>query len=160
MTISYAFIQITRIDKKFLINLTKSPKYHGIINPIKSHQIRIIHVKMELNLKYIHIYLVFMELMNHIHQLLDQQLAPKAVVNLDPFRRMLVHINEIRSSNMHFWICAYGGNLHPWSGVSLYAEEEAPAEMSMEQDEKFYFSKIAGFGMFYALYISLSNVHL
>ncbi len=128
--------------------------------PIKSHQIRIIHDKMELDHKYIQIYLVFMELPNYIHQSVDQQLAQKAVVHLDPFRRMLSHINEIRSSNMHFWICAHGGNLHPWSGVSLYVEGEAPAELPMDQDEKFYFSKIAGFGMFYVLYIFLCKTYI
>ncbi len=54
---------------------------------------------------------------------------------------------------MHLWIVAFGGNKTKWTNVSLFAECWAPAQVPVKQDEKFYFSKKAGFGMFYALYI-------
>ncbi len=123
-------------------------------NHIKSHEMRIIHPKLNINHNYSNIYSIFMELKNIPHQHIDQQWVPKAEVNLETFRGMLLHINGNRSSNKHFWIFACGGNQHPWTNVSLTAEVRTPAKLAAEQRQKVYFSKMAGFGMFYALYIS------
>ncbi len=77
------------------------------------------------------------------------------MVNLVIFQPMLLHINGNRSCDMHWWVVAFGGNKHQWTHVSLPAEVGAPAILGVEQEQKFYFAKIAGFGMFYALFISL-----
>ncbi len=115
---------------------------------------------MKLNHKHIHIYFVFMHFINIWHQPIDPQMAPKVVVNLGLFRRILLHINENRSWELNFWIFACGGNEHQWTNVSLCAELWEAAKVPVEQEGKFYFSKICGCGMFYALYISLCSVDI
>ncbi len=115
---------------------------------------------MELNHKYIHNYLLFMQLINLIHRSIDSHLALDFEVILSTFLRMLLLIIENRSWNNHFWIFACGGNEHQWTNVSLFAELWGPAKVLVEQEEKLYFSKIRGCGMFYALYTSVCNVDL
>ncbi len=142
------------MNEKFLKNLYKSRKYQSLLTPIKSHQIRVIHGKMELNHKYTHRKLLFIQLLNDIHQSIDSHLALDFWVNLTPFWRVLLHINGNVSLSIHFWIFAYGGNEHPYTFVSLPAEVWVPAILGVEQDQKFHFAKIAAFGMFCSLFIS------
>ncbi len=101
-----------------------------------------------------------MDLLNIIDHLIDSQLESKDGVNLSPFQGMLLHKNGNVSSETHFWIFAGGGNKQPWTNVSLAGELRVPAKLRMEQEQNFCFAKIAGFGMFYALYISLCNIDL
>eukprot|EP01084_Bolivina_argentea_P222753 376987_1 len=100
---------------------------------------------MKIHHKYIHIYILFMHLTNIVHQSIHMQLAPKVVMNLDTFWRVLLHINGIRSWDKHFWIFACGGNENQWTNVCLCAELWGPAKVLMEQEETFHFDKIAGF---------------
>ncbi len=127
----------------------------ALLTLIKSHQIRIIHPKMKVNHNYNNISSIFIELQNIPHHHIDQQLEPKAEVNLELFQRILLHVNGNVSCKIRFWIFACGGNKDQWVNVSLTAEPRTPAKIGAEQRQKVYFSKIAGFGMFYVLYISL-----
>eukprot|EP01084_Bolivina_argentea_P257726 434268_1 len=101
--------------------------------------------KIKLSRKYIHIYFVFMELINHQHQPTDLPSAPKIGDNLSPFRHQWLHINTNRSCNTPFWIGDCGGNQHQWTNVSLTAEVRTPEKIPVEQEQKVYFAKIAGF---------------
>ncbi len=95
-----------------------------------------------------------MDLLNTMLHSIDSHLVLKVGVILCSFSRMLVHRNGNVSLNIHFWIFAGGGNKHPCTRVSLPAEVGSPAKIGVEQEKKIYFVKMAGFGMFYALYIS------
>eukprot|EP01084_Bolivina_argentea_P256233 431306_1 len=87
-----------------------------------------------------------MDLLNIMHHSIDSPLVLNVMVISSLFRGMLLHINEIRSSDIHFCIFVCGGNEHQWTIVSLTAEVSTPANVPVEQDQKIYFCKIAGFG--------------
>eukprot|EP01083_Nonionella_stella_P190047 704075_1 len=101
---------------------------------------------MKLNHKDIHIYSIFMQSINLQHQPFDPHLSFNVGLNLSMFWDMLLHKNENRWWNNHFWIFACGGNQHQWTNVSFPAEVGKPAILGVEQEQKFYFAKMAGFG--------------
>eukprot|EP01084_Bolivina_argentea_P257727 434269_1 len=100
---------------------------------------------MELNHKYIPNKLLFIQLINVIHRSIGSHLPLDFGVNFSPFRGVLLHINENRWRNIHFWIFACEGNEHQWTNVSLTAEVRTPEKIPVEQEQKVYFAKIAGF---------------
>ncbi len=71
-----------------------------------------------------------------------------------------MHVNGNVSFKKHFWIFAFGGNEYQWTNLSLCAEGWISTKLPEEQEQNFHFDKKAGFGMFYALYISLCSVDI
>eukprot|EP01084_Bolivina_argentea_P287094 492570_1 len=101
---------------------------------------------MKLNNKYIHIYFIFMDLINMTHQPIHPHMTPNEHSQFGHILGVLLHIYRNRSCDMHLWIVAFGGNQTKWTNVSLFAECWPPAKILEEQEQKLYVSKIAGCG--------------